>query len=137
MCLQCHPKSNENALLELQEIIKNSQFEKWNPASLNHVLLFICGLNGKECHDLGCELAEMFFKWYLGYTYGLWQVFFTYSKSIFLFPHSSVIREQINSAKQFYDTNKHKSCEEKQDFLNNKYSINKENWKAFEFTDVF
>jgi hypothetical protein len=131
MCLQCHESlypDNDTLLIELNKYITYPQFSIWTTTSLSHILFTVSGLNGENCHDLGNEIVEMFYKWYLGKTNGLWQLFITcFPKNrVSPFPHSSKIREQINDANKFYNENKNRSRKEMVKLLQKKYNIPEE-----------
>ena len=103
MCNQCHDKlSDECVLSDLTETLKNPQFEKWNTTSLGHVLIAIEGQNGSKAHDIALQLAENFYSWFLGPTNGEWKKSYSYNPCLEAFPHSSKIREMIDSANVKY-----------------------------------
>lgn len=113
MCLRCHMSmSPETAVKSLKKYIENPRFEKWTTTSFHHILLHIRGLDGDEAHDLACQLIEMFFNWYLGWSNGLWQMFYSYNPCLGTFPHSDEMRKMVNEAKQFYQEYKGKTREE-------------------------
>lgn len=116
MCLQCHTtfKDDNGVVTDLQELIKNPQFEEWNTTSLHHVLLMIKGVNGKVAHELAIELAEMFYSWFMGKTRGIWQLFSEYEPpcGVEPFPHSTDIRIMIDDSIQFYRSHIDKTREE-------------------------
>ena len=113
MCFSCHQGlSDDNILNQLKNALSDPQFHQWNTTSFNHIKLAIMGLNGEECHDLAVQLAEQFYVWFLGPTNGLWQHFYSYNPCLESFPHSDVIREDINDAINFYEANKGTTKEE-------------------------
>lgn len=115
MCIHCHQRQDPNIIIQqLKAGILNPQFEKWNTTSLSHVLLSIRGLDGDEGHATGLILADMFCKWYGGWSNGLWEYFMTYSPpyGIEAFPKYSEIKKMIDNAKIYYENNKHLKREE-------------------------
>lgn len=115
MCLKCHSGLSDDVIIkQLTEAIQNPNFDAWNTTSLHHVYLAIYGLNGGHAHELGLQLAEQFYQWYLGSTNGYWQWFTGYmpKNGFEEFGHSSKIRQNIDKAKEFYKKNKDKTKHE-------------------------
>lgn len=112
MCYTCHMGlSDEIVISQLKCELDDPKFEDYNTTSLNHILLCIFGFNGEEAHNLANELAERFYEWFLGKTYGIWQYFYLYKPGSEVFPHSNQIRSDIIKANEFYDDNKNKTKE--------------------------
>lgn len=117
MCRQCHSQlSDETILTQLTEALKNPEYEKWNTTSLSHICIAIEGANGKEAHDLGVQLAEGFYTWFLGSTNGVWESLYRYQPATGLepFPHSSEIRKMIDDAKALYEKDYPSDCPEEE-----------------------
>jgi len=89
-----------------------------------------------KCHEsfyrdndsLANEIVEMFYKWYLGPLQGTWQLVTSYfpTSGCEPFPHSSIIRQQIDNANKFYNKNKNKCREEMVKLLSKDRDISKE-----------
>lgn len=127
MCLQCHMVvTPDSAVEELKRTLDDCKFDEWNTTSLSHILLAVRGLDGPKAHELANELAEKFYKWFVGNSWGMWQLFYSYQPRTGLepFPSSSKIREMIDDANSFYAQHKDKSKEEKIKILTNRVDSN-------------
>jgi hypothetical protein len=109
--------SHRLKLAILEQGLKRPQYEVWNIASLENVIQAIRGKYGPKGNEIGIQLAENFYSWYIGKTYGTWEYIYSYvsetesgedKKS---FPSSSEIRKMIDNAKDEY-ARKHDSEEE-------------------------
>ena len=123
MCLQCHQSiKDENFVLQLQEVLVNPQFEKWNTTSLNHLMLAAKGLNGEEAHHLAVRILDNFYKWFLGSSNGLWEKItgpYIPSSGLEPFPKIKILKKQIDEANIFYEQYKHLHKEEILELLQN------------------
>lgn len=115
MCLYCHlGETSESSVRSLRNALENPEFEIWNTTSLSHVLLAVRGLDGSEAHELGCQLIEQFYDWFLGKTNGYWEYFTNYfpSHGFEPFPTIKEIRQMIDEAYEFYEKHHDKTRDE-------------------------
>lgn len=64
MCISCHKGlSDEIITVQLQEALKNPEFDVWNETSLSHMAICIVGYNGIECRIMGNQLLEEYIQW--------------------------------------------------------------------------
>jgi hypothetical protein len=111
MCQQCHDNlktSNEDTYRFLLSTLQDPKFHLWNSTSLSFILFAIEGQDGDNCHKIGNILVERFYKWYLGYSMGLWEYFYTYKNilGVSKFKGSKDIRRAIDNANLIYTSNK-------------------------------
>lgn len=113
MCLQCHAGLSEaDVIASLRDGIANPEYEKWNTTSFGHTLISVKGVDGLDAQALAKELIEGFYRWFLGRTWGLWQYFYRYNPCLQYFPHSAVLRANIDEAESFYRTHEDLSRED-------------------------
>ena len=75
MCLECHSKLSDEQVIRMWEaVLDNPRFETWNTTSWSHLLLTISGINGDTAHKIGLKVGWQFYNWFLGRSYGLWQL---------------------------------------------------------------
>ncbi len=111
--------SNEEAIEMLAYTLEYPEFEQWNTSTFTNIRVLMYGVNGPIAQKLAKVLLEQFYNWYLGSTNGGWQYFYSYLPYTGLecFPHSSIIREKIDKANEFYNKNKNKTPEEIHDLI--------------------
>ena len=101
MCELCHSKlSDETVLGQLTHSLKNPNFDQWNTTSLGHVLISASGKNGEEARKVAIQLAEEFYKWYVGPSNGIWELFGAYRphSGLVAFPPIKEVRRLIDEA---------------------------------------
>jgi len=64
MCLDCHNNlSDDQIQKQLENALRNPQFEKWNSTSVNHMKIAASGHNGLKCKLLAEQLLEEYEQW--------------------------------------------------------------------------
>lgn len=59
--------SNDDILKELNTLLNNPQFEKWNTTSLEYIISWATGYHGKVIRDLSLQMYDLFIEWYQSY----------------------------------------------------------------------
>jgi hypothetical protein len=59
--------SDDQILKQLNDILVNPQFEKWNTTSLEYVIGWATGFRGKTIRDLSLHIYDLFIDWYQEY----------------------------------------------------------------------
>ena len=101
MCFECHGDTEANNLNRLKNI-KKEDYAKFNSTSISHILIHLSGADGENVHDIAAHVISDYLKWYIGWSYGLWQFFKNPHDSMFSMPYTFELEKWIIETEQFY-----------------------------------
>lgn len=85
--------------LVIDKLRNHPKFEQWDMIMVLDLLLSLKGINGQKAHQMAKTISEAFLKWYIGYTFGMWEKLYTFKD----LPSIQQLKEMIHSSIKHYE----------------------------------